>query len=90
MALVDGISKGDTPALAKITCGALATKLGSGAAQPDPTMYDHVDNIMVSPDGSSGTVEVFAYTVKSGPPANAVTFALQKQGSAWKACDVKD
>jgi len=88
-ALVDGISKGDTPALAKITCGALATTLGSGAGQPDPTVYDHVENIAVSPDGSSGTMDVFAYTVKSGPPANSVTFAVQKQGSVWKACDVK-
>lgn len=87
-ALVDGISKGDMPAIARITCGTLASSLGSGASEPDPTVYDHVDNIKVSPDGSAGSVDVFAYTVKSGPPADAVTFILQKQGAAWKACDI--
>lgn len=89
-ALVDGISKGDRAALKQITCGKLASTLDGETDEPDPTVYDHVDHIMVSPDGTTGTVEIFAYTVKRGPPAKAVTFTLQKQGSAWKACDFKD
>jgi len=41
----------------------------------------------VSPDGNTGNVDIYAYTVKKGPPANSVTFRVQKDGSAWKACD---
>jgi len=41
----------------------------------------------VSPDGNTGYVDIYAYPVKKGPPASAVTFQVQKDGSAWKACD---
>ena len=85
--LVDGISKRDKAALAQLTCGKVASTLGSDSAGPDPTTFDHVDNIRVSPDGNTGYVDIYAYPVKKGPPASAVTFQVQKDGSAWKACD---
>ncbi|MGZ4587362.1 MAG: hypothetical protein ACXVX9_06125 [Mycobacteriaceae bacterium] len=94
-ALVEGISKGDSAALAQITCGALAEQVKSGTTAPNPTVYDHVENVLVSPAGTSGNVDVFAYTAKKGPPAKAVTFALQNTvsslqstASVWKACSV--
>lgn len=88
MGLVDRINARDVAGLAAITCDPLKEQVSQIAGDgSDRVVYDHVANIKVSPEGRSGTVDVFAYQGTEKPPGTPVTFVLQKQGAAWKACD---
>ncbi|WP_127782914.1 hypothetical protein [Rhodococcus sp. X156] len=86
-ALVTAIGDADQASLTRLTCGPLAEELSLQPTEPDPTVLERVDNIRVSSDGAIGTMDVWAYTMGTGPPATQVTFQVQLVNGAWRACD---
>ncbi|MEO9223220.1 MAG: hypothetical protein ABI251_15895 [Mycobacteriaceae bacterium] len=87
-ALVAATSSGYQAALSRLLCGRLAQELATQPVVADPTVYDRVTEIFVSPGGTAATATVYAYKVQRGPPARPLRLALQKSASGWQACSV--
>lgn len=86
--LVAATSSGDQAALSRLLCGQLAQELATQPVVADPTVYDRVTDIAVSPEGTAATATVYAYKVQRGPPARPLRLLLQKGASGWQACSV--
>lgn len=87
-ALVAATSRGDQAALSRLLCGQLAQELVTHPVVADPTVYDRVADISVSPEGRAATATVYAHKVQRGPPARPLRLVLQKSVSGWQACSV--